>query len=105
VLASAAPGAPLTVWVKRTDKVVARYDDIAAVPSETVAQFRRRWLAQAKLDVSPSLRLVKLGAGLPSAGDEAGATVLQPRKTLAQAGVADGSWLVAKFATTGELPV
>ena len=44
----------LTLWVKRTGDGT-QYNDIAAVPSETVAQFKRRWLAQAQLVVSPSL--------------------------------------------------
>ena len=107
----------LTLWVKRTGDGT-QYDDIAAVPSETVAQFKRRWVAQEKLDVTPSLvslRLVKRGpAGLPSAQEEAVALdsparlLADPSATLAQAGVTDGSWLLAVVvsqtaATEGEL--
>ena len=96
----------LTLWVKRTGDGT-QYDDIAAVPSETVAQFKRRWVAQEKLDVTPSLvslRLVKCGPDRLTkdpanrlAAEEA-ATTLDPADTLAEAGVTDGSWLVAVFA-------
>ena len=54
-----------------------------------------------------SLRLLSYtGEEEPTPEQEASATVLQPRKTLAQAGVTDGSWLVAVFATSAdrELP-
>jgi hypothetical protein len=93
----------LTLWVKRTGDGT-QYDDIAAVPSETVAQFKRRWVAQEKLEVTPSLvslRLVKRGPGVPSAKEDADALELptsllaDPSQTLAEAGVADGSWLLA----------
>ena len=97
----------LTLWVKRTDKSDAQYDDTPAAPNETVAQFRRRWVASEKLDVTPSLvslRLVKRGPDrltkVPAervAAEEA-ATTLDPADTLAEAGVVDGSWLVAVFA-------
>ena len=93
----------LTLWVKRTGDGT-QYDDIAAVPSETVSQFKRRWLAQARLDVDPglvSLRLVPCPCSSeeePTPEQEAAATVLPPRKTLAEAGVVDGSWLLAVFA-------
>jgi len=96
----------LTLWVKRTGDGT-QYDDIAAVPSETVAQFKRRWLAQARLDMDPglvSLRLVKRGPDRLTkdlanrvAAEEA-ATTLDPADTLTEAGVVDGSWLVAVFA-------
>ena len=68
----------------------------------TVSKFITRWVASEKLDVSPShvsLRLVPYtGEDEPTAAQEAAATTLNPRKTLAAAGVADGSWLVARFA-------
>ena len=58
-------GAPITVWVKRMDVTGARYDFIKNVdPQELVAELIARWVAQAKLDVRPSLvtlRLVKRG--------------------------------------------
>ena len=99
----------LTLWVKRTDTVGARYAEVEDVdPRATVSKFIARWVASEKLDVTPSLvslRLVKRGpAGLPSAQEEAVALdsparlLADPSATLAQAGVADGSWLVAVFA-------
>ena len=106
----------LTLWVKRTGDGT-QYNDIAAVPSETVSQFKRRWLAQARLDLDPglvSLHLVHRGPARLTkdpaerkAAEEA-ATVLDPSDTLAQAGVTDGSWLLAVVisqtaATEGEL--
>jgi len=101
----------LTLWVKRTGDGT-QYDDISAVPSETVAQFKRRWVASERLDVAPSLvslRLVKRGpAGLPSAQEEADALdsparlFADPSATLAEAGVTDGSWLLAAPASPGE---
>ena len=72
--------------------------------------FKRRWAAQEGLGVSPSLvslRLVKLGAGLPTAEQEAEALqspaslLADPSQSLADAGVADGCWLVAAFADVG----
>ena len=97
----------LTLWVKRTDKSDAQYDDTPAAPNESVAQFRRRWVAERKVDVDPgllSLRLVKRGPDrltkVPAerlAAEEA-ATTLDPADTLEEAGVVDGSWLVAVFA-------
>ena len=101
----------LTLWVKRTGDGT-QYDDIAAVPNETVAQFKRRWVVSEKLDVTPSLVSLRLlsytGEEEPTPQREASAAVLQPRKTLAQAGVTDGSWLLAVVvsqtaATEGEL--
>ena len=81
-------------------------------PRATVSKFIARWVASEKLDVTPSLvtlRLVKRGpAGLPSAQEEADALdsparlLADPSATLAQAGVTDGSWLVAEFARGGE---
>ena len=98
----------LTLWLKRTDVREAQFDDATAAPLETVAQFRRRLLNKWKLDVDPglvSLRLVKCGpGGAPTAEEEAAALesatslLADPSKTLAEAGVADGSWLVARFA-------
>jgi hypothetical protein len=98
------------VWVKPTHVEGTQYDDIAASPTETVAQFKRRCLAAKKLDCDPSLvslRLVKRNpSGVPTAEQEA--TALQspaslladPSLTLAEAGVADGSWLLVVFATS-----
>ena len=98
----------LTLWVKRTDKEGARYAEVENVePRTTVSKFIARWVASEKLDVTPSLvslRLVKRGPDrltkVPAervAAEEA-ATTLDPADTLAEAGVVDGSWLVAVFA-------
>ena len=101
-VASQAPqaGAPITVWVKRTDVTGARYDFIKNVdPQELVAELIARWVAQAKLDVDPSLvtlRLLKCGACKPEVDDEAKADVLDdPRLTLAAAGLINGCSLLA----------
>ena len=71
-------------------------------PDCLVADFIARWVSDRKLTVDPglvSLRLVPYtGEEVPTPEKEASAVVLQPRKTLAQAGVGDGSWLVAVFA-------
>jgi hypothetical protein len=96
----------LTLWVKRTDKVGARYAEVENVdPRTTVSKFIARWVASEKLDVTPSLVSLRLlsytGEEEPTPEREASAAVLQPRKTLAQAGVTDGSWLVAEFADAG----
>ena len=69
-------------------------------------EFIARWVAQARLELDPglvSLRLVPDTGNKeePTPAQEAAATVLPPRKTLAEAGVADGSWLVAVFARSG----
>ena len=98
----------LVLWVKPTHVEGTQYDDTAASPTETVAQFKRRWLAEAKLDCDPSLvtlLLVKCGPDkltkVPAERDaaEAAAATLYPEDTLVEAGVVDGSWLVAVFAS------
>ena len=98
-------GAPITVWVKRTDVPGARYDFIKNVdPQELVAEVIARWVAQAKLDVDPSLvtlRLVKRGAGKPTPTQEAKAKVLDdPSLSLAEAKVTGTAWLLAFVAGT-----
>ena len=108
----------LTLWVKRTDVPKARYTASLQVgAASTVDAFIARWVASEKLDVTPSLvilRLVKRGPDRLTkdpaerlAAEEA-ATTLDPADTLAEAGVTDGSWLLAVFAsqtaaTEGEL--
>ena len=98
----------LTLWVKRTDVLNARYTASLQVgAASTVDEFIARWLAQARLDMDPglvSLRLVKRGPDRLTkdlanrvAAEEA-ATTLDPADTLTEAGVVDGSWLVAVFA-------
>ena len=96
----------LTLWVKRTDVPNARYTASLQVgAASTVDEFIARWVAERRLDKDPglvSLRLLSYtGEEEPTPEQEASATVLQPRKTLAQAGVTDGSWLVAEFADAG----
>jgi hypothetical protein len=95
----------LTLWVKRTDAVGARYAELENVdPRATVSKLIARWVVSEKLDVTPSLvslRLVPCPCSSeeePTPEQEAAATVLPPRKTLAEAGVVDGSWLLAVFA-------
>ena len=90
------------MWVKRTDVQGARYDFIKNVdPQELVAELIARWVAQAKLDMDPSLvtlRLVKSSAADPSPGEEASAKNaedLPPRLTLADAGIKNGCSLLA----------
>ncbi len=96
-------GAPITVWVKRLDKAGTRYVAVKGVDLlETVDDFITRWVAQAKLDVDPSLvtlRLVKRGAGKPTAKQEEKAKALDdPRLTVAAAGLTDGGSLLALVA-------
>jgi hypothetical protein len=98
-------GSPITVWVKRMDVADAQYVEVENVDlQQTVSKFKARWLAQAKLDVDPSLvtlRLVKCGARKPEIVDEAKAEVLDdPRLTLAAAGLTDGCSLLAFVAGT-----
>jgi hypothetical protein len=97
------PAERLTLWVKRTDVAGARYDLNKHVdPGQLVAELIARWVSDEKLDVRPSLvtlRLVKSGPGDdPSEAQEQAATELSPRRTLREAGVADGSSLLACFA-------
>jgi len=98
----------LTLWVKRTDAREAEYSAMyGALPTLTVDALKLRWVASEKLDVTPSLvslRLVKRGPDrltkVPAerlAAEEA-ATTLDPADTLAEAGVVDGSCLLAVFA-------
>ena len=105
MFASASPNVPVTVWVKRMDVAGARYVDLENVDLEqTVSKFIARWVAQEKLDASPSLvslRLVKCGARKPSAEEEKQAVELDdPRLSLADAGVTDGCSLLAFIASS-----
>jgi hypothetical protein len=71
---------------------------------ETVDDFTARWVAQVKLDMDPSLvtlRLVKRGAGKPTAKQEAKAKVLDdPSLSLAEAKVTGTAWLLLFVAGT-----
>ena len=99
----------MTLWVKRRDVAEAQYVAVKRVDTQlTVVEFKRRWLAQAKLDTEPglvNLRLVKRGPDhltkvpVERLELEEAATTLDPEDTLEEAGVADGSWLVAEFAS------
>ncbi len=63
-----------------------------------VHDFIARWVSEKKLDIDPSfvtLRLVKRGPGKPDVAEEEQAEPLEPRLTLREAGVADGSSLLA----------
>jgi len=100
VLQAPQAGAPITVWVKRMDVAGVRYVAVKDVDGQqTVDDFIARWIAQAKLDVDPSLvtlRMVKCGSGNPTAKQEAKAKALDdPRLTLAGAGLTDGCSLLA----------
>jgi hypothetical protein len=96
------PAERWTLWVKRTDVAGARYDLIKHVdPGELVAELIARWVSDEKLDVRPSLvtlRLVKRGPGVPTAAEEAQAAPLEPRHTLRETGLVDGSSLLALLA-------
>jgi hypothetical protein len=99
----AQPAERWTLWVKRTDVAGARYAEIEGVDSSlTVSKLIARWLSDKKLDTDPSLvtlRLVKRGPGKPDASVEEQAALLDdPRLTLREAGLADGSSLLALFA-------
>ena len=89
----------MTVWVKRTDVPGARYVAVKGVDlQETVDDFTARWVAQAKLDVDPSLvtlRLVACGPRKPSAAEEVAAAVLDdPSLSLADVGITGTAWLL-----------
>jgi len=98
----AQPAERWTLWVKRTDVEGAQYASVKGVDVlQTVDDFKARWVSDKKLDVDPSLvtlRLVKCSPGVPTASEEAQAAPLEPRLTLREAGVADGSSLLADFA-------
>jgi hypothetical protein len=85
----------------------AQYDDSEGVaPQQLVSTFKKRWLSDKKLDVDTSLvalRLVRSGLGKPSAEEELAALLPaalldDPRLTLREAGIVDGSSLLACFA-------
>jgi flagellar biosynthesis GTPase FlhF len=66
---------------------------------QTVDDLKASWVAQAKLDVDPSLvtlRLVACGSRKPSAAEEEAAVVLDdPSLNLAEARVTGTAWLLA----------
>jgi len=88
--------------VRRTDFTDAPYCITRHVARDClVTDFISRWVADRKLGCDESLVSLHLvpcpcsGEEEPTPEQEAAATVLLPRKTLAEAGVADGSWLLA----------
>ena len=99
----------MTVWVKRMDVAGAQYVDVGNVDLEqTVSKFKSRWVAQAKLDVDPSLvslRLVNAAGVDPTADEEKQAVELRPRLSLAAAGITDGCSLLAFIAGASGLSV
>ena len=95
-------GAPITVWVKRTDVTGARYVAVKNVDVlQTVDDLIANWVAQEQLGVRPSLvtlRLVESSTTEPTPEEEAvakDAKDLRPRLTLASAGLMEGCSLLA----------
>jgi len=91
--------------VKRLDVPGARFSEVEDVDLQqtTVSKFTKSWAADVLLGVHPSLitlRLVSCAGDEPTADDELAAKVLQPRLTLAAAGITDGCWLLASVAGT-----
>ena len=85
------------------DVVGAQYIEVENVAlQQTVSKLKARWVAQEQLDVRPSLvtlRLVKCGAGKPTAKQEAKAKVLDdPSLSLAEVKVTGTAWLLAFIA-------
>ena len=83
----------------------AQYSAVRGVDLQlTVDEFKARWVAQAKLELDPSLvtlRLLKCAGAEPTGAEEQEATVLPPRFTLAAAGVEDGFSMLAFVAGIG----
>ena len=84
----------------RQERAGVQYAKVEGVdPEQDVYDVTARWAEQEELNVCPSLitlRLVNLcGPDVPTASEEAAATALNPRRTLREAGVADGSSLLA----------
>ena len=103
----AQPAERWTLWLKRTDVEAAQYASVKGVDVlQTIDDFKAGWLNVKKLDVDPSLvslRLVRSGLGKPNAEEEAtallpAALLDDPRLTLREARIADGSSLLACFA-------
>jgi hypothetical protein len=96
--------------VKRTDVEGARYAEVECVDSSlTVSKLIARWVSDKKLDVEPSLVTLRLVTCAPGddpsqAQEQAATTALSPRRMLREAGVVDGSSLLADFANEGPGP-
>ena len=94
-----------TIWVKRVNVVEGQYAPLSGVDlQQTVHGLKASWAADVLLGVHPSLITLRLLMSCtgdePTADDELAAKVLQPRLTLAAAGVTDGCSLLASVADT-----
>ena len=96
-----------TIWVKRLDVPGARFASVKDVDLlQTVDALTESWAAEVLPGVHPSLitlRLVSRGTRKPSAAEEEAAALhepLDPRDSLAAAGVTDGCSLLASVAGT-----
>lgn len=103
----AASDAHATIWVKRLDVPGARFASVKDVDLlQTVDALTESWAADVLPGVHPSLitlRLVSRGARKPSAAEEEAAALhepLDPRDSLAAAGITDGCSLLASVAGT-----
>ena len=93
---AAQTGERWTLWVKGPRGDYGKFNGVDS--EQDVHDFKARWAEQEELNVRPShtsLHLVKCGPGVPTASEEAAALPLEPRLTLREAGVADGSSLLA----------
>ena len=93
---AAQTGERWTLWVKGPRGNYGKFEGVDS--EQDVYNFTTRWAKDVALDVHASLvslRLVKCGPGVPTASEEAAALPLEPRLTLREAGVADGSSLLA----------
>jgi hypothetical protein len=105
-LSQAASDALATIWVKRVNVAEGQYAPLSGVDLQqtTVHGLKASWAAEELPSVRPSLITLRLLLSCtgdePTADDELAAKVLQPRLTLAAAGVTDGCWLLASVAGT-----
>jgi len=99
--------------LRHADADQVQYGDVCDVdPLLLVSELKRRWVSQTKLDIDSNLlllHLVKVGpGGVPDPNAEAAAKAakpLEPRLTLREAGLADGSSLLVVFAPLPKPPV
>ena len=105
-LSQAASDALATIWVKRVNVAEGQYAPLSGVDLQqtTVHGLKASWAAEELPSVRPSLITLRLLLSCtgdePTADDELAAKVLQPRLTLAAAGVTDGCSLLASVADT-----
>ena len=94
---AAQTGERWTLWVKGPRGNYGKFEGVDS--EQDVYDFTTRWAKDVALDVHASLvslHLVKCGPGVPTASEEAAALPLEPRLTLREVVVADGSSLLAK---------